>query len=285
MASASFDFDELNDMVDEVPSTTTDTSFLPTGEFLNFDAFVEVSFPDGNTGGEDVTMDEDDNDLKSHNGRHGEESRGSGVGLVKLTVHDVKRVCGGMIRKSNGGRFCCRFKCNIASHKTQKVPLREDETRFYIGGSRDGQAWTTPSLPISRIDDVNIRMMETSEKPKSVWSLLFQRFEIKTTSNIEDINDSFDKNITDGDVNVGDQIKVIEAAKLELKTPKRTRFHLIDEIREVAIDKQPLSLQKRVKLTKLQDIVKSEDPDTAKVQLIGQIIQQWDDIIAAQLII
>ena len=51
MASASFDFDELNAMVDEVPSTKTDTSFLPTGEFLNFDAFVEVSPPDGNTGG------------------------------------------------------------------------------------------------------------------------------------------------------------------------------------------------------------------------------------------
>ena len=73
-----------------------------------------------------------DMDTDSHN----EHSLSDGVGLLRLTVNYIKHVCCGVIGKSNGGRFCCRYSCNVASHKLRKVALSKDEARFLY-------SWTT----------------------------------------------------------------------------------------------------------------------------------------------
>ena len=51
MASASFDFDDLDPSLPSVPLASVASASLPAGEFLDFDAFVEVSSPAGLTGG------------------------------------------------------------------------------------------------------------------------------------------------------------------------------------------------------------------------------------------
>ena len=173
------------------------------------------------------------------------------------------------------------FSCNVASHTTQKVTLREDETRFYIGGPREGQALTVPSLPVSKVEDINdCKMLETVQKPVTVWKTLFQRFESNTTTNLEsnvDSNMTYDSNQT---VNVGDQLRVIEAAKEGFTTPKRTRFNPVNDIMEIAVDTLPISLPKRARLVRLKEVIKSEDPEETKIRLIAQIVKQWDDIIS-----
>ena len=51
MASSSFDFSELDPVVDSVSSSTALPSNTAAGELLAFDEFVEVSPPAGVTGG------------------------------------------------------------------------------------------------------------------------------------------------------------------------------------------------------------------------------------------
>ena len=51
MASSSFDFSDLDPVVDSVSSLTALTSTTAAGELLNFDEFVEVSPPAGVMGG------------------------------------------------------------------------------------------------------------------------------------------------------------------------------------------------------------------------------------------
>jgi len=65
-----------------------------------------------------------------------------GVGVIKFTCVETRQICKGVIGKSNGTRFCSRFDCNIASHKSQKVSLASDETRYYIKDTRDQQVFT-----------------------------------------------------------------------------------------------------------------------------------------------
>lgn len=84
---------------------------------------------------------------------------------------------------------------------------------------------------------------------------------------------------TTATVNIGDQLKCIEAAQIGLKTPKHTRFNPVDEIREIAIDTQAVSLPKRRKFVKMKDIIKTENPEESKILMIGHIIQEWDTII------
>ena len=210
----------------------------------------------------------------------GSGSGSSGVKLVKLTVQDVKTICLGVIGRSNGLRFCCRHACNVASHKSQKVTLREDETRYYIAGPRDGQSFTVPSLPVSKVESKSDReMLESVQKPATVWKTLFQRFEANTTNNLESHDERGMIYDADENVNVGDQLRVIEAAKDGFKTPKRTRFNPVTDIMEIAVDTQPVTLPKRARFGRLTDIIKSEDPDETKIRLVEQIVQQWDDII------
>ena len=52
MTSTSFDFSDLDPVVDSVSSSAALPSSSATGELLNFEQFVEVSPPTGNTGGE-----------------------------------------------------------------------------------------------------------------------------------------------------------------------------------------------------------------------------------------
>ena len=50
MASSSFNFDDLDPVVDAVLSAQTSNASLPLGEMLTFDSFVDVS-PPYSTGG------------------------------------------------------------------------------------------------------------------------------------------------------------------------------------------------------------------------------------------
>ena len=52
MASSSFNFDDLDTVVDVVLSAQTSNASLPPGESLTFDAFVDVSLPYSTGGGE-----------------------------------------------------------------------------------------------------------------------------------------------------------------------------------------------------------------------------------------
>ena len=205
------------------------------------------------------------------------------VRLMKLMVNDMKKACRGIVRKSNGARFCCRYDCNVASHKTHKVQLFDDEARYFIAGPQGGQILTEPVIPVSWVTTMQDRCtLESSFKSPAVWKLLFQKIEVDHEANA-DANGDLPMTKGDEPVTFVNQLEKIQAAKDGLKTPKRTRFTGLDDvcnITDAAIETHPISLVKRPKLGKLKDIVKSEDPDTTKRVLMTHIIEQWDDMIS-----
>jgi len=285
MASSEYDFGDLNPMTDSVPSSRSSPSTLPSGE-LNFDKFVDVSSPGCNTGGDDVIMSEI-NDLvtvevddKMEMSSVGGVTKEHGVGVIKFTCAETRQMCKGVIGKSSGTRFCSRLDCNIASHKSQKVSLAIDETRYYIKDSRDQQVFTEPSIPSNWVkSSAEISILENSLRSPSVWKIFFQRFDntIMSSDVIDGKAEYSDSKIV-GDV--AEQLDQIQSAKDGLKTPRRkTRFNLVDEVIDSAVDTQPIALPKRPKLEKLTGLVKMEDSVENKIQLMTVMLNQWDEII------
>ena len=76
---------------------------------------------------------------------------------------------------------------------------------------------------------------------------------------------------------MAEQLDQIQSAKDGLKTPKRkTRFNLVDEVIDSAVDTQPIALPKRPKLTGL---VKMENSVESEIRLMTVTLNHWDEII------
>jgi hypothetical protein len=175
---------------------------------------------------------------------------GDGVGVVKVTVEDARTVCRGVIGRSSGSRFCSRSRCNITSHKTNKVNLKLDVSRYYIRDTRDQQLFTEPTLPCDWTRSKNdIIVLETAHKSPSIWKIFFQLFdsnEAKSPFSGNQISGGSDDPVI---ADVTGQLDQIQAAKDVLKTPKRkTRFNPVDEVINIAVETQSIALPKRMKI-------------------------------------
>jgi hypothetical protein len=79
---------------------------------------------------------------------------GVGVGLVSpVYCRIASELCGGVIGKSAGERFCCKPAelCEVQSHKSVKAALESDH--IYIQGPKANQARLEPALKLSDLPD------------------------------------------------------------------------------------------------------------------------------------
>jgi hypothetical protein len=62
-------------------------------------------------------------------------------------------LCGGIIRGSDGKRFCCKSanECQVESHKASKVLYQDEAGALYIRAARADQARAKPGLLVDRI--------------------------------------------------------------------------------------------------------------------------------------
>ena len=97
-----------------------------------------------------------------------------GLSSVRLLFcEEVGTFCGGVIRGSGSERFCGRLsvECNVRSHKSQKVVLRENH--LYIRAPRGDQVLTENSLDAALLPDGKAAQLMNSSKPVDVWITYF----------------------------------------------------------------------------------------------------------------
>ena len=167
-----------------------------------------------------------------------------------------------------------RMKCATTSHKQQKVILNGKVDRYYISGIRGGQAFTEPHVPVDWINQREQQVLESIEKTLAVWKLFFKRLEASYV-NRNEVDNKIDKKESEATK----ELQNIDAAKENLKTPKRSVATRLSDIMESAVETQSNSLPKRQKLVRFKDNIKTEDTAEAKIAQISLILDQWNEVI------
>jgi hypothetical protein len=95
------------------------------------------------------------------------------VSAKLFMCQEVKSLYRGSISNSGDGRFCIRTRCDVKTHKANKITVKEGQ--LYIRGSRKDQALSEPSMDavLGLPGDSDPRDLAHEARPLNVWRAFF----------------------------------------------------------------------------------------------------------------
>jgi hypothetical protein len=198
---------------------------------------------------------------------------GDRLGSVKLFLcQDVKSLCRGLISNSGDNRFCVRAKCDVKSHRVNKIMIKEGH--LYIRGNRKEQALVEPSLDTLLLSaSTDVEQLAETAKPVNVWRTYF-------TSEMA----SKDR-ATEGSGRSWEEVEAPALTKLSevegaYNTPRRLKAGFI---MAALADTIPIGIGKAEAIQEIEGHLAKADGDereSAKDSSIHTVLAKWNKICA-----
>jgi hypothetical protein len=196
------------------------------------------------------------------------------LGSVTLFLcQDTKSLCRGLISNSGDNRFCIRTKCEVKSHRVNKVEVKEGH--LYIRGKRKEQALVEPSLnPIGLSGRADIERLMDTPKPLNVWRTYFKSEMAKT----ERVTEESDRSWEEVEAPSLTKLSEVEGA---YHTPRKLKAGFI--MAAMADTIVPIGIGKAEPIQEIEDNLSKlngSERESAKDSSIRTVLAEWNKICA-----
>jgi hypothetical protein len=191
---------------------------------------------------------------------------------VKLFMcQEVKFLCRGSISNSGDGRFCIRTRCNVKTHKANKVMVKEGY--LYIRGNRKDQALSEPSMDALGLPgDSDPRDLADEARPLNVWRAYFT-----LEAERRERSDGSDKSWEEVEAPTLSKLSEVDTT---YQTPKKLK---VGTLLEGLVDTIPVGVGKAEAVEVIKDhMTMADGPDReyAMNSSIQTVLAEWNKVCA-----
>jgi hypothetical protein len=192
------------------------------------------------------------------------------VSVKLLWFIEVSPVCGGVIASSGNGRFCVRKSCDVKSHRSNKILMKDNH--LYILGKRKDQALVEPILDADSVTGgADPSKLEDIEKPINVRRAYFSSETERAGRSTNESEKSWEE------VEIPSLTKLSEV-DATYRTPKKLK---VGTLLEVLADTIPIGISKAERIAVIQDHMLAADGsarESARSSSLRTVLAEWNKV-------
>jgi hypothetical protein len=183
---------------------------------------------------------------------------------------ELKSLCRGIISNSEDGRFCTRTRCDVKTHKANKITVKEGH--LYIRGTRKDQALVEPLMDVLGLPgDADPRNLADEARPLNVWRAFF-------TSEVERRERSADGSETSWEEVEAPTLLKLSEVDTAYQTPKKLK---VGTLLEGLVGTIPVGIGKAEAVEVIKDhmtMADGPDGECATNLSIQTVLAEWNKV-------